>query len=347
MRRTYLVTLKPLESYSFGGDRQFKFEGRQEEQNFSPYFIKTNAFPEQATIFGALRYHILNQEGLVKPDFNYSLDEREKMAVLIGKESLSLSANDQYFGKLKSMSPVFILKSNGDRIISNPFNNKLDEQEGEFSPMILDKKVETNFGRLLLPADDDFDAKQGYSSGYYNIDNACVEDNIFSEDVTIGISLEAEEDGLYKRQVYQMNKDYQFAVYVDYDGELKDGIVRLGQKGSLFNLQVAEADNSLELAVQSHLAKRTPKGMSFSYALSDMIVNQAIDFKQFAIIEEKHVRQLKTDWSEKGNLRAVRRMQDKILMYKRGSIFYDFIEIKECSAQLAGYNKIILVEGEK
>ncbi|TWS95556.1 hypothetical protein [Streptococcus sp. sy018] len=344
MHRTYLVTFKPLENYSFGGERQFVFEGSQEQTSYSPYFIKTNPFPEQSTIFGALRYHVLNQENLIKANFNYSTNDQEKMSLLVGKESLSLNKECQDFGKILSLSPIFILKHNKEIIVPTPFNNKHKKM---FSPMLRDTPVCTSFGRIALPNHNDFDIKNGHGSDYYNISTGQLETSIFSEKVMIGNHLGAEDDALFKRQVHSMNKSYEFAVFLDYDGELTNGFVRLGQKGSLFALNVIEQENNLSALVKAHFEENTPKGTSFHYALSDIIINQNIDFDDFSIIEEKTIRHLKTSWSKKGTVKAINRQQKKTLLYRSGSIFYGQVKLSRQYASKAGYNCIILVEGKQ
>ena len=50
----YLIKLKPLEPYFFGGERTFGF-GKKTKQK-QPYYIVSEYIPSQPTLFGTLRY---------------------------------------------------------------------------------------------------------------------------------------------------------------------------------------------------------------------------------------------------------------------------------------------------
>lgn len=357
MVKTYLVTFKPLEAYSFGSDRHFKFEGRKfhSDNDFSPYFIKTNAFPEQSTVFGALRYHILNQYQLIKANFDYNQEEREAMAALVGPESFSLEKKDQDFGKLHSISPIFLLKNGQDILVPCPFNHIISEsnKNKSFSPIRLKtERIKTSFGTIHLPLEEDFDAKKGHAKGYYNISSGETEDEseIFKEDIFTGNKVTSHEDannkdGLFKRQVYLLMKPFSFATYVQYDGQLSSGLVKMGQKGSLFQLEVSEAVDNLEQEIKEHFSGLTPRGLQFNYALSDIIVEDKIDSNDFSIIDEKSVKLISTNWSEKGNVNAINRSRDNHLLYSRGGVFYG--DALSLTASKAGYNHVISIKGEK
>ena len=420
----YLVTFKPLGDYSFGSDRRFSFAGRNNysADEYAPYFIRTNRVPEQSTVFGMIRYLILVSNGIeLNQDFQYDGNTRNKIEALIGEKSFSLNGSVQHFGKLEKISPIFLLKNSEEIVIPNPFNNKQGKEGIEqFAPMILEEiKVSTSFGEISLPKSKEYNPKEGYGNGYYNINTGCLEaiEDIFRTKVATGVrrvtqndlqnlkinirdlcesfvndamkqggsnldsnsnlsltefindfmdlldehnkrekNLFQEElekliknfdaDRLFKREVHQLQKDYEFAVYVKVkDGIiLKDGIVPMGQKGTLFKVSVKESKDNLESKITEHFQKQTPQGQTWQYCLSDVCLVD--DVQNFAILEEKLVRQLHTDLS-KNRLKGLD-LQGSSLLYKAGSVFYgdDAISVKT-GLEPAGYNTIYKITGSK
>ena len=421
----YLVTFKPLGDYSFGSDRRFSFVGRNNysKDEYAPYFIRTNSVPEQSTVFGMIRYLILVSNGIqLNQDFKYEKDTRDDMKALIGENSFSLNGGVRDFGKLEKISPIFLLKNSEEIVIPNPFNNRQGKEGIEqFAPMILEEeiKVSTSFGEISLPKSKEYNPKEGYGNGYYNINTGCLEaiEDIFMTKVATGVrrvtqndlgkleqnlrdlcksfvndamkqevpkldrksnlsltefindfidlldehnkgeknhfqeELEKliknfDADRLFKREVHQLHKDYEFAVYVKVKDNfiLKDGIVPMGQKGTLFKVSVQKSENNLESEITKHFQKHTPKGQTWQYCLSDVCLLN--DVTGFAILEEKLVRQLHTDLKE-NRLKGLS-LQGHHLLYKAGSVFYgdDKIPLKS-GIEAAGYNVICKIEGSK
>lgn len=423
----YLVTFRPLGDYSFGSDRRFSFVGKNNysEDEYAPYFIRTNRVPEQSTVFGMIRYLILVSNGIkLKQDFHYDENTRDKIKALIGEKSFSLNGGVQGFGKLEKISPIFLRKNSKEVVIPNPFNNK-QGREGiaQFEPMILEEEITlpTSFGEIALPKSKEYNPKEGYGNGYYNINTGCLEaiEDIFMTKVATGVrrvtqndrgklkqnlldlcklfvnatmkqkqevsnldknsnlslsefindfmdllekynkeeknhfqeeleklSKNFDADRLFKREVHQLRKDYEFAVYVTMEKgvQLTDGLVSMGQKGTLFKVSVQESENNLESEITEHFQKHTPQGQTWQYCLSDVCLVD--DVQSFAILEEKLVRQLHTDLSE-NRLKGLD-LQGSNLLYKAGSVFYgdDAISVKT-GLEPAGYNTIYKITGSK
>lgn len=421
----YLVTFRPLGDYSFGSDRRFSFVGKNNysEDEYAPYFIRTNRVPEQSTVFGMIRYLILVSNGIdLKQDFQYDENTRDKIKALIGEKSFSLNGGVQSFGKLEKISPIFLRKNSKEVVIPNPFNNK-QGREGidQFEPIILEEEITlpTSFGEIALPKSKEYNPKEGHGDGYYNINTGHLEaaEDIFSTKVATGVrrvtqndlgklkqnlrelcksfvneemkqevsnldknsnlsltefindfmdllekynkegknhfqeeleklSQNFDADRLFKREVHQLQKDYEFAVYVTVEKgvQLTDGLVSMGQKGTLFKVSVQESEDKLESETTEHFQKHTPKGQTWQYCLSDVCLLD--DVKGFAILEEKLVRQLHTDLS-KNRLRGLD-LQGSSLLYKAGSVFYgdDAISVKT-GLEPAGYNTIYKITGNK
>lgn len=421
----YLVTFRPLGDYSFGSDRRFSFVGKNNysEDEYAPYFIRTNRVPEQSTVFGMIRYLILVSNGIdLKQDFQYDENTRDKIKALIGEKSFSLNGGVQSFGKLEKISPIFLRKNSKEVVIPNPFNNK-QGREGidQFEPIILEEEITlpTSFGEIALPKSKEYNPKEGHGDGYYNINTGHLEaaEDIFSTKVATGVrrvtqndlgklkqnlrelcksfvnedmkqevsnldrnsnlsltefindfmdllekynkeeknhfqeeleklSQNFDADRLFKREVHQLQKDYEFAVYVTVEKgvQLTDGLVSMGQKGSLFKVSVQESEDNLESEITEHFQKHTPQGQTWQYCLSDVCLLN--DVTGFAILEEKLVRQLHTDLS-KNRLKGLD-LQGSSLLYKAGSVFYgdDAISVKT-GLEPAGYNTIYKITGNK
>ena len=421
----YLVTFRPLGNYSFGSDRRFSFVGKNNysEDEYAPYFIRTNRVPEQSTVFGMIRYLILVSNGIdLKQDFQYDENTRDKIKALIGEKSFSLNGGVQSFGKLERISPIFLRKNSKEVVIPNPFNNK-QGREGidQFEPITLEEEITlpTSFGEIALPKSKEYNPKEGHGDGYYNINTGHLEaaEDIFSTKVATGVrrvtqndlgklkqnlrklcksfvneemkqevsnldknsnlsltefindfmdllekynkegknhfqeeleklSQNFDADRLFKREVHQLQKDYEFAVYVTVEKgvQLTDGLVSMGQKGTLFKVSVQESEDKLESEITEHFQKHTPQGQTWQYCLSDVCLLD--DVKGFAILEEKLVRQLHTDLS-KNRLRGLD-LQGSSLLYKAGSVFYgdDAISVKT-GLEPAGYNTIYKITGSK
>ena len=421
----YLVTFRPLGDYSFGSDRRFSFVGKNNysEDEYAPYFIRTNRVPEQSTVFGMIRYLILVSNGIdLKQDFQYDENTRDKIKALIGEKSFSLNGGVQSFGKLEKISPILLRKNSKEVVIPNPFNNK-QGREGidQFEPITLEEEITlpTSFGEIALPKSKEYNPKEGHGDGYYNINTGHLEaaEDIFSTKVATGVrrvtqndlgklkqnlrklcksfvneemkqevsnldknsnlsliefindfmdllekynkegknhfqeeleklSQNFDADRLFKREVHQLQKDYEFAVYVTVEKgvQLTDGLVSMGQKGTLFKVSVQELEDKLESEITEHFQKHTPQGQTWQYCLSDVCLLD--DVKGFAILEEKLVRQLHTDLS-KNRLRGLD-LQGSSLLYKAGSVFYsdDAISVKT-GLEPAGYNTIYKITGSK
>lgn len=395
--RTYLVTFRPMGSFSFGSDRHFQFKGRvgATDRDFDPYYIKTNPLPEQSTLFGALRFHILQQEGLIDPTFSYTDEDKRKMDDLVGSSSFSFDENSkgQTFGKIESMSPLFILDEKNNKLVPNPFNNKnkvnvreqstlspdecngLPEIDGKvdktepFSPIELKSGPYcTSLGAMYLPKEGEYIAKEGYASGFYRLkvngggSVALVDEGnpfaIFKQSVLTGNAIpkdssHSNEDGLFKREVYQMKKGYRFAVYVrvadDLKLKLETSFVSMGQKGSLFQVEVEEQADNLISDVRNYFASHTPKGMTWHYCLSDCLLDGTPSSFDFAIIEEKAVKLLQTDWSKGSHLKGISRQVDEITLCRAGSVLYGSIgnNVVDSAYDVAGYQQIIKINGTK
>ena len=363
---TYLVTFTPLEPYAFGLERNFSFIDGTTQKEYHPYFVKTSPVPEQTALLGTLRYLLLEENKLLKRDFDYA-GLAQKQKACIGGESFQFdSSASQSFGLIKNISPLFLLKSDNEVIIPNPMNNI--GGKGRFSPM----KLETgtfcsSMGKISFPCKKkdgtdelQYNPKDGHASGYYNITAGDVE-SPFQTTVLVGNRKNkpagaSDEDAFFKREVHCLLEGMQFAIYVTVnDSENycfldpdKTYLAKMGQKKSLFKVCIKEEDNKLEEKIRGHLEDQTPQGMTWYYCLSDCRFSSPISYSGFAITEKKSLRNLQTSYSKRSNVTKNISKSQQYNLFQRGSVFYGNIsDHLNTHDQVAGFNHIIQINGKK
>ena len=282
----YLVTFRPLGDYSFGSDRRFSFVGRNNysKDEYAPYFIRTNPVPEQSTVFGMIRYLILVSNGIpLKQDFQYDDDTRDNMKALIGKKSFSLNGGVRDFGKLEKISPIFLRKNSEEIVIPNPFNNKQGKEGIEqFAPMILEEiKVSTSFGEIALPKSKEYNPKEGYGNGYYNINIGCLEaiEDIFMTKVATGVRRVTQND------LQELKKNIQVLCKSFVNDVMKQEVPKLDRNN---NLSLTEFINDFMDLLEKHNKK---KKNHFQEELEKLIKNFDADR-----LFKREVHQLQKDY---------------------------------------------------
>ena len=258
-----------MEPYFFGNEKTFRFpEAKIAGQFDNPYFIRSETLPSQTTLFGAVRYLLLNDRD---PLFKKYPENYEKR---IGQNSFRLSETQpQPFGVIQSMSPVF-LQNQDEVFVKTPF----DHRKGE--------KVYTPFHRALLTNEgvapkreyaDDYDAKKGISDSYMNINTGDIvdADAIFRTVTRVGISKKKNEDAFFKKEYCMLIKDWAFGVYLELDlpenEKLSlDPIVFLGQNKAAFRVNFVPEENQITKQLSKILSPYTV------YCLGDTYVNSSI-----------------------------------------------------------------------
>ena len=368
-----LVKMIPIEPYTFGTDQKFQYPD-QKATGKESYFVKSRTIPEQTTILGMLRFMILRQKGILRADFQYNEEQRIQMAKYIGSYSFRFGQEKQEFGCIHSISPVFLMDGEGNYYVKNPFHNM--EQEKGYKPMELsDKTVGTSFGRLRLPKEEEYHAKEGHASGYYNLSNGNIHKNLFSSVIVPGNRKNnkiSDDDCFFKRELIILKKGYCFAVFVDADELFQTDTVSMGLGGCMF-LVTSEADR------EDDLEERTREAFAGNgcgdkdvwwYALSDLVVqnqhrNVILDaacstksealksneipniYKTFCIVEQKQMRNLTTKYSEQVRHRKLRLGEKQMNMIQSGSVFFERcdLNIDNENCRQIGYNRIVKLGG--
>lgn len=268
----YLVTLKPVEAFFFGGERTFEFYDKNAKEELKNNIIKSMMFPQQTSILGMLRKELLIINDMFDKNWNYN--EKEKIEKCIGLKGFDINqANEQEFGTIKKISPVFIAQINESNyrfFMKNPKDHNKSSENlkiNKYMPFEFNEncKCKCNFGEdIYLPIN--YDCKKGISNDFVDIENGEIVkiQDIFKTDSYIGIKLNdekiTEENSLFRLEKYKFNYDSRsgkndkaFAFTVDIDESVLDknrmkkidnykNIVSLGGENSYFFIKFEKVD---------------------------------------------------------------------------------------------------------
>ncbi|MEM4260568.1 MAG: type III-B CRISPR module-associated Cmr3 family protein [Candidatus Woesearchaeota archaeon] len=214
-----MITLKPLDTFFFGQEN--KYRKKITDKGYSTedeYFQKSSYFPQQTTILGMLRYYILLINGQIP------ITDKHKAIDLIGYKSFHLTTNDIGYGKIKSISPVFISDLNNSQYYPNP----KDYLNGKDNFCLLRGKMFDNMLKTNMPSNkffyfESYNEKDGLDNFLLSFDGKSKlnYDEVFKDVEKIGITksinAEEKEDAFYKQIAYKLNERFSFAFYAEID----------------------------------------------------------------------------------------------------------------------------------
>ena len=309
----YLVKLKPLKPFFFGGEVTF---GKLGDEN-SSYLVYSRLFPQQSAVLGMIRKEVLLQSTLLttKADGeSINEEKKEKAKELIGVESFDINSSLQDFGVIKEISPIFLLKEN-KRFIKKA-------KVGKYKDGILEG---------YNPKDDIFDNFVCVDS-----DEVLTTDKIFEPVTQVGIKKtdkkEDKEDAFYKKTSYLLKDDFCFSFYLEIDMELKSSYIKLGADSSVFKMDITKNDEELEYEDEN----------GYLTLLSDCLITLPLkDNCEFAVTKEISYQNLNTKTESKFRFKK----NEKVYLYEKGSVIIGANEkllenLKNENLQKIGYNKI-------
>ena len=285
----YLVTLKPLKPFFFGGDVTFGKFSNDDERN---YLVKSRLFPQQTALLGMIRKEILIQAGLLTTKVNgewVDKEDKEKSKKLIGDTKFKFNQSND-FGVLKRISPVFLQRKN-QKFIKKVAIDKYEYQNG------------------LLK---NYNPKNDIYDNFISIDNSkCLKrENIFKEVIQVGNKKNGGDNSLFKKTSYLLKDNFEFAFYIESDFELKNSFVTLGADKSTFKMEVKQTDEWLEYQDKN----------GYLTLLSDAYIDTPIKDKcDFAITSEISFGFLENKF--KGNKRVFKKSEKTYYLYEKGSVF--------------------------
>ena len=281
---TYLVKLTPQEPYFFGNEKNLEFKGEKNRgQMTNRYYIKSERTPLQTTLLGAMRYVFLKNK-------TYDLSGEN-----VGGESFKIEKDNQDFGVIKKISPLFLLKGD-ERLVVTPFDH------------IKGKKIYTPFSNYteITTAENkkwytpDFDVKEGITDSYVYVDGENTgkivdSDKIFSCTTRVMINKNQDKKAFFKKDYVTLAKGYSFGFYLDLSDNSddiskvteQDHILYLGQGKSLFLVQFVKAENGndIESKIKSLIGEN--KAYCFGDTLADNSIYQSV---KFAVVDFRDYR---------------------------------------------------------
>jgi CRISPR-associated protein Cmr3 len=289
----YLVTLKPLEPFMFGGDQTFGALGDKEAGS---YLVKSRMFPQQTALLGMLKKEMMTQAGLLTRKLKGEWVDKEKKAKaveLVGNEKFDmLSEKEQNLGVIHNLSPVFLIQ-NTKRFLKKVNIDAYPYEEGKLKGFTTKQDIYDNFIAL---------------DGGTNL----TAEDIFHSVEQTGNKKGGEENSLFKKTTYRLEEGFAFAFYVEADTTLHNALVTLGADRSSFMMTVQESSDDLQYV--------DPKG--YLTLLSDTYITLPIkEHCQFAITSELSHRNLKGKKTATKKYDNNFEKSDTLYLYEKGSVF--------------------------
>lgn len=311
----YLITLKPLEPFMFGGNQTFGALGDKEAGS---YLVKSRQFPQQTALLGMLKKEMMTQAGLLtrKRRGEWVDKQKQSKAVdLVGSQKFDmLSSNIQKFGAIRSMSPIFLMQNN-KRYIKKVDIDNYSYEDGKLNG---------------------FNGKIDIYDNFISLDGGdkCTSENIFKEVEQTGNKKGGEENSLFKKTTCMLKGGFSFAFYVDVEFELQDAMVTLGADRSSFMMSVKKDADTLNYT--------DAKG--YMTLLSDTYIT--INIKEncsFAIASEISHRNLKGKKTATKKYKTVFEKTETLYLYEKGSVFIEpsadlIANLNNTNLQQIGYN---------
>lgn len=265
--KTYLVKLKPLDPYFFGNEKGFAYKDASDGNQYSnSYFIRSEYTPSQSTILGAMRCAFL---AVKKDNWDYTDDDKILNAAAVGPDTFSPAKTNQSFGKIKKLSPVFLLQ-NDEILVPAPFDH--NGKSDKYTPF--SEYKEAKVGNDVKYYTDEYDPKEGIVCGYLNIEtgNIIKSSNIFDRVVRTGINRSAENKGFFKKEYGILKDGFSFGIYITLEDDLvpKNDVMYLGQGKSSFAVSFVPQENQIAEKVKSYLSDNVVYCFGDSFISSDI-----------------------------------------------------------------------------
>lgn len=338
----YLVTLKPIGSYFFGGEVTL---GEGTSQN---YFVESNLLPQTSALLGLMRYEVLRQNTLLSYDPSNS-DDKNRVDKLIGDSGFNLEKPKDKYGIIRNISPVF-LTDNQKFYTAMPLDAGYPVQfstKNRCSYFSCDDEVDvkknchddccfSNFScydevvakKIVITNEtviNGFDCKTYDNYKYWCDPDGNRFENPFSFSQQIGITKnernENGSDAFYKQTLIRLNPSLSFAftVEVDDDSPLKEvkTIIPLGGNRSMFFMNISST--ALDMATVFSPLHQDGRIL----ALGDAFLNKA-DLVKCTFIwgENKPCRYMVNSTDKKHSWKKPQKTTVLYHLLSRGSVIY-------------------------
>lgn len=313
MNKSYncLVKFIPTGKFYFGGEIGHKSRGRGNgrTEELTSYIVRSQIFPQQTTLLGALRYALWQLSGK-------SLDEAP-----IGDTSFHLNnpLADEDFGCIKGLSELYVCHQNQYYWLQ-PLYNHLPFENG------------------ILQG---FDPKKSPPQYFVSSTDCQPKDALFKKSEQVGVITYAskkrwqleEDEAFYRQSFYQFKSPedgFAFLAVLD-DTEIaaflnKDLLMPVGGENSLFKVIIEAIPADFVQPVFQNKDATYHKIILTSDAL---LTNEVVDTADFAIADTVDFRFLNTNrkntvsWSDlQQNDKKSPSFSQKYELFARSSVFY-------------------------
>jgi CRISPR-associated protein Cmr3 len=346
----YLVTIKPIEHFFFGVEKVGNLGNRK------PYYLETTEFPQQTSILGLLRYVLLLKEGKLGKDISTDSD----VVGLVGKQSFNAFPDKELdYGKIKSLSPVFITDENNTAYFARPldwqyqfvkkdmgcrvsygadgctpgfvpFLDGYNAKEG-IDPYLISSKGES------IPLWYDEKTKEGVLRKKAKAGNQKKPERFLESSATDNEKAEAKNEAYYKQEFLYMEHPYSYACVAEIDmvgmEEFKT-VLPFGGERSSFAISFELLKDAA--SVDQYYFNLQPQNDYLKIELlSDAYVEQSIlNMACFAVCDTIGFRNLKTKTTTRNYSRISNKeehncadLSGQLQLLKRGSVlFFDSTE---------------------
>lgn len=350
-----LLRLKPIKPFFFG---------RQKVFGNTNYAI-SEYFPQQTQIAGALRLYWMEQNNLmrVQKDGKYVPKEKiDEAQALVGSAGIADYETNDDLGMIKNISPMFILKMDGDYVEDALFEIPHDvTSEGLAWPEILDtikssKKVTMllhnfSFGEPKLKGFGNSFFWSEYDYGRVSQNDIIEHDDIFRKQEQVGIALDDQkqtvDEKFYTKVSYELKRDYEFGVLIDLDEETLEadkkfgsGLVPIGADSSMFRLVVEGTDNmDSNLVVKALMYPQADNVVNKTVLLSDSMLDNSIHPNAVYQIVPHSIPFRMMDGDSK---------TDEKLLVPKGSVYYfyepDSLPVAKGAYAKMGFNRYLILD---
>ncbi len=263
----YLVKLKPIDKFFFGGDMTFAIpaggddrkkekEKENENERFSSYIITSGRFPQQTSLLGMLRFLLLRNSAFFKDG---KIENKDKVKELIGQRSFMVSKGTGDFGQIKALSACFLMNSQEHYYLA-PLDVNIAKSDGTGKPAEAEDAGNSskttgyvNGKEITLPEFKGYSPKNENPEYVIGENGKFVElSDIFKDDRRIGIARNintgrTEDASLFKQISYRLKDDWYFAFYVDVSKDCNiwkysNQIVSVGGDSSQFVITINKLD---------------------------------------------------------------------------------------------------------
>ncbi len=338
----YLVKLIPTGKFFFGGEIGYKGRGRVQE--LTSYIVRSQIFPQQTTLLGALRYAL------------WKLSEKPLNETPIGDTSFHLDNPNKItnFGCIKNLSELYVYHQSQYYWLQ-PLYNQLA------------------FDGTALQG---FDHKKTPPQYFTSFKDCQLKDTLFQSSEQVGVITYAskkrwsmdEDDAFYRQSFYQFKSpDDGFAFLVELDvieyDKLKEKslIMPVGGENSLFKVSI----ESIPADFKQPVFQNEDTYIKIILTSDALLSNEMVEAADFAIADTVDFRFLNThkkntkhwydlkkyDKSDAAENRESPSFSQKYELFARSSVFYFKIETDankfktDLEAQTAmrqiGYNQYI------